>query len=304
MPVYQENSNNVSVMEAVRNGKSKLLLPRILFAFGLFMFSFLGWMFFTILSNAAPKDADFVLKFGLFWIVTFIPFIILPFWFWSKRTTRWKLWAFNKVSNVHELKHFARRAALYANYGSFLDKITIQTKSEREQWADLQSKFERSDIFEDDTAIPVETVMYKSSILVFVNVFFYLLLGGLGLFLGFISIQQNSKQWVCLFPFSLAAWMLYSAFSLIKDLVKHQPQMKLTARGIETIEYGFQSWEVIRNENLLPGSRRDMGWILRYDFPGGNARIDIGWYPINFEKFDHLLRVYRGRYIEGKRKTS
>jgi hypothetical protein len=159
----QENSSHVSVMEALRRGRSTLLLPRILLALGLFYFIFIGWLFFTILGKAIPNDAGLVSKFGLIWIATFIPFIILPYWFWSRRTTRWKLWAFENVKNVHELKQLARRAALYANYGSFLDKITIQTKNEREQWANLQSKFNRTDVFEDDVEVPSQTVIYFST---------------------------------------------------------------------------------------------------------------------------------------------
>jgi hypothetical protein len=76
----------------------------------------------------------------------------------------------------------------------------------------------------------------------------------------------------------------------------------LSDKGIETIKEGLQSWDVVFNEHLTPGNRKDMGWILRYHYPKGTARIDIGHYTINHEKLDHLLRIYRGRY-KGRRKT-
>ncbi|CAM3878269.1 hypothetical protein MUGA111182_14810 [Mucilaginibacter galii] len=303
MPLIQENSNNLSVMEVVRKGKSTLLFPRILFTFGLILFVFIGWMFFTILSNATLKDAGFVSKFGLFWIVTFIPFNLLPFWFWSRRTTRWKLWAFNNVNNVHELKHFARRAALYANYGSFLDRITIQTKTEREQWAKLQSKFKRTDVFEDDVEVPAETVVYYSTAVRLLNIIFFLVIGGIGFFITQAAFNPRMDKWVALPGIGIMVWMLYLLFTMIRDVIQHKPQMILSNKGIETIKDGLQSWDVIFNEHLTPGNRRDMGWILRYNYAGGSTRIDIGHYAINHENLDHLLMAYRGRYNEGKRKT-
>jgi len=299
MPEIQE-SNNVSVFEAVRKGKQTLLLPRILLALGLFYFIFIGWLFFTILSKATHNDAGIVYKFGLIWITTSIPFVILPYWFWSKRTTRWKLWAFENVKNVHELKHVARRAALYANYGSFLDKITIQTSSEREQWANLQSKFNRTDVFEDDAEVPAETVIYFSTAIRFLNILFYLAIGAVALLITRAAFHPGSAKWVAIPSISLMAWMLYLIFKMIKDVVQHKPQMVLSDKGIETIKDGLQSWEVIFNEHLTPGNRRDMGWILRYQHPGGITRLDIGHYAINHDKLEHLLRIHRGRYT-GKR---
>jgi len=302
MPVIQENSNNLSVMEAVRKGKSKLLLPRILLALGLFYFTFLGWLFFTILGKATSNDAGLVSKFGLIWIASFIPFVILPFWFWSRRTTRWKLWAFENVKNVHELKQVARRAALYANYGSFLDKITIQTKSEREQWANLQSKFNRTDVFEDDAKVPTETVIYFSIGSRLILTVVYLAIGTIALLITIAAFHPASDKWVAIPGIGLMVWMLYLIFTMMRDVVQHKPQMVLSDKGIETIKEGLQGWDVIFNERITQGNRKDMGWILRYNHPHGTARIDIGHYTINHKELYHLLKIYRGRY-KGRRNT-
>lgn len=121
MPVIQENKN-ISVREAVCKGKQMLLLPRTLLALGLLFFMFMGGVLSIILNIATPGMMNFAYKFGLIWLITFIPFIILPYRFWSKRTTRWKLWAFENVKNVHELSHVAYRAALFAKHGSFWNK--------------------------------------------------------------------------------------------------------------------------------------------------------------------------------------
>lgn len=292
----QENSSNVSVMEALRKGKSMLLLPRILFSFGLACFLCIGLRFFTVLGDVTPNDANFVTKFGLIWIATFIPFIILPYWFWSRRTTRWKLWAFEHVKNVHELKHVARRAALYANYGSFLDKITIQTKSERKQWANLQYKFNRTDIFEDDVEVPAETIIYFSIVSRLLLTLFYLAAGAVALLITIAALHPGSNKWIAVIGIGLMAWMVYLIFTKIKDIVSHKPQIILSNKGIETVKDGFQSWEVISNERLAAGNKKKMGWILVYNHPNGITRIDTGHHAINYEKLDHLLRVYRGRY--------
>jgi hypothetical protein len=268
----QENSSHVSVMEALRKGKSMLLLPRILFSFGVSCFICIGFRFFPVLGNVTPNDAGFVSKFGLIWIATFIPFIILPYWFWSRRTTRWKLWAFENVQNVHELKHVARRAALYANYGSFLDKITIQTKSEREQWANLQYKFNRTYVFEDDGEVPAETIIYFSIASRLLLTLFYLAAGAVAMQFAIVVFQQRSNKWVAVIGIGLMVWMLYLIFKMIKDVISHKPQIILSNKGIETVKDGFQSWEVISNERLATGNKKSMGGILLYNHPNGTAR--------------------------------
>ena len=301
MPEIKEISSNVPVMEAIRKGKRMLLLPRILLTLGLFYFVFLGVIFFKVLGNIAPGTFKHIYEFGLIWIISFIPLIILPYWFWSKRTTKWKLWAFENVKNVHELCKVARQSALFARYGSFLDKVTLQTKSERKQWANLQIKFERADIFEDDAEVPAETIIYFSMVSRLILIVAYLAIGVVALLITISAFRPNLDKWVSIISIGVMGWMAFLIFTMIKSLVERKPQLIISDKGIETIRDGFQSWEFIFNEHFTQGSRRDMGSILRYNYAGGKARIDIGHYKISYEKLDHLLRTYRGRYNSRKR---
>jgi hypothetical protein len=302
MPVIQENKN-ISVREAICKGRQMLLLPRILLALGLFFFMFMGGVFFIIMDIATPRMVNFAYKFGLFWLITFIPFVILPYWFWSKRTTCWKLWAFENVNNVHELSRVAHRAALFANYGSFWDKITLQTKSEREQWANLQIKFERADVFEDDVDVPTKTVIYFTTTGRLLLILFYLGIGALGLQFTIGAFYPGSHKWVALISISLMAWMLYLIFIMIKDIVDHRPQIILDNKGVETVKGGFNSWNAISNIRVTPGSKHDVGSILRYQHPNGMVKLDIAYYSISHDMLDHLLRIYRGRYNSNQSST-
>jgi hypothetical protein len=280
-----------------------LLLPRILLALGLFFFMFMGGVFFIILDIATPGMMNFAYKFGLIWIIAFIPLVILPFRFWSKRTTRWKLWAFENVKNVHELSYVAYRAALFAKHGSFWDKITLQTKSDREQWANLQIKFERADVFEDDVDVPAKTVIYFTTTSRLLLILLYLGIGAIGLQFTIAAFYPGSKKWVALVSISLMAWMLYLILMMIKDIVSHRPQITLDDKGIETVKGGFNSWSAISNMRLTPGSKHDVGSILRYQYPNGMVKLDIAYYTISHDKLDHLLRIYRGRYKSNQNST-
>lgn len=97
--------------------------------------------------------------------------------------------------------------------------------------------------------------------------------------------------------------MLYLILMMIKDIVSHRPQIILDDKGVETVKGGYNSWNKISYLRLTLGSKHDVGSLLRYQHPNGMVKLDIAYYTISYDKLDHLLRIYRGRYNSNQNST-
>ncbi len=69
----------------------------------------------------------FGLAFGLAWL------------YWSIMITKWRIWAFENVRNVHELKKRAIQEKLIWPDGSVFEKTEIRSSATKEKWKSLKS---------------------------------------------------------------------------------------------------------------------------------------------------------------------
>ncbi|MGY4537853.1 hypothetical protein ACVW0P_002272 [Mucilaginibacter sp. UYNi724] len=171
MTTYQKTSL-ISVDEALSIGRKMLFLPRILMMAGLFF----GMFFLAMIGIAIVEGPPFTTN---AWLVCagailfcLLVCFYLPFLYWSKTTTRWKLWAFDNVDDVHELRIMAAQAHLCPVYGNIMDKLQIQSREEREQWRALQDRFSFRADFKDDPNIPAITQIFYSKLHMIINILF------------------------------------------------------------------------------------------------------------------------------------
>jgi uncharacterized coiled-coil protein SlyX len=76
--------------------------------------------------------------------------------------TKWRVWAFENVRNVHELKKRAIQEKLISADSSIFEKTEIRTAKDKERLRLLAHKFEQDDLFQDDLTIANETTIYYS----------------------------------------------------------------------------------------------------------------------------------------------
>jgi hypothetical protein len=88
-------------------------------------------------------------KIAPFWIIPmgFVLGFILAWLYWSIMITKWRLWAFENVCNVHELKERAVQEKLIWPDHSIFEKTEIRSASDKERWRLLQTKFDKDDEF-------------------------------------------------------------------------------------------------------------------------------------------------------------
>ncbi|MFD2145446.1 hypothetical protein [Mucilaginibacter antarcticus] len=233
-------------------------------------------------------------------LLTFVLFFYLPFLYWSKRTTAWKLWAFDHVDDVHELKIVALQAHLFPLYGSAMDQLQIQSTKEREQWAKLQERFQFRGNFIDDSSIPAETNIYFSKLELSLNILLGLFISSIGITALYLSSIKASTIWVKLigFAFALAPW--YMIIATFKNLLNRKPQLTLNKTGLYTWDNGLVPWDVIYDIEVTATQRRNfIKYTLHFKYPGGIVNKEITELDTNRNKLERLIRVYRGRLNSG-----
>lgn len=296
-----ENSDLVSVNQALAKGRQMLLLPRIVMVIGLFFFMFPFALFFIAVTGEHALTTKTLLVFGSVLIVTSFIFFYLPFRFWSKRTTRWKLWAFSHVNDVTELKRAARKASLCFGYGSFLDKIQLQSALERDQWRRLQQRTGAPDIFIDDTGTDSETIIYYSTPKLLIRIFFYLFMLAMGIGAEIFNFRSDESSTFLIIIG--AVWIFYSLYIIVRSAIAistHQPRIILNDLGIFTMETGFIRWDDIFNIKITVSTHAKRGneYTLQIQYPGGWENIEVTHYEKRRD-LESLIRTYKGRFKAG-----
>jgi hypothetical protein len=80
-------------------------------------------------------------------VACFIASIVLGWLYWSVAITHWRIWAFENVRNVHDLKRNAIRAKIIWPDKSFAEKTEIRTAGQRERLHKIARKFDQEDVY-------------------------------------------------------------------------------------------------------------------------------------------------------------
>jgi hypothetical protein len=265
----------VSVDDAIQKGSRMVVYPRVV----LFFISLALAAFFTA-TDRAP---------GWYIILGAGGGFVIGWLYWTIAVTRWRLWAFDNVRNVHELQKRAVKEGIIAEDGSFWDGTIIKTSNDRQKLDALQSKFDVPDVFLDDYEVPDETAVRYSKSKTFLG-----LAVGVLLLLGGITLIITTKEFFGIF---LVAMGLFLGFMQYREFANNEPQIILNAEGIETASTSFCSWKDIFGEDVITeqhGKSTTHNFI--YSYPDGSEDIDIGELAVTRHELENLLRVYRGRW--------
>lgn len=231
----------------------------------------------------------------------FLLSIVIAFGFswlwWSFMITKWRIWAFENVRNVHELKKRAIREKLIWKDGHFFEKTEIRSSRDKAKWDWLQEKFKREDVFQDDLTVANETTVYYSRSKGLFGMAMMLVPLGVGIYL----VISSDNYVLGIVVAAIGAFVSFRSFKVASD---KQPQIIISYKGIETISTGFYSWDEIMNEEVSSeGSGSDTRYYLKYDHLHGSERLLIDEYDTDQRKLTSLLILYRGRYEKSKRNS-
>ena len=225
------------------------------------------------------------------WPLALLLFFVLAWLWWSIKSTCWKVWAFSRVRNVHELRKRAIAERLIFREGHFLNRTEIWRDADRLAWAALQPRFAIPDDphVEDDPKVLPETPIYFSKFKKYRYLFFGLVACAFGLLAVFIV----NFSVVGVPSLVIGAYIAYSEG---KDALNHSPQITISNAGIQITGFRFHNWPSITDEGVqLAFSRRGRHHYLEYRVDGRLLRWPINELDAEPEQVRHLLRVYRSR---------
>jgi hypothetical protein len=268
----------VTVDQALAKGKRMVNYPVFGIMIGMFVITS-----FLLSEKIIPVwgfPIAFVVGIGLSWL------------WWSFMITRWRLWAFENVRNVHELKERAIQEKLIWNDGSIFEKTEIRSAAAREKWALLEEKFKVEDLFLDDLSIANETIIYYSRR----NSLIAMAIALVGMGMGIYVMLWSDTYLLGLF---MAVICAYSSFKSYQRASNTKAQIIISNKGIETTSTRFYSWDDIQCE-YVSGAGSNSDYYLRYDHPDGSERVKIDDLDISHSKLSSLLILYRGRFERNK----
>lgn len=228
------------------------------------------------------------------WLVTvgILAGFVASWVYWSFAITKWRVWAFENVRNVHELKQRAIKEKLIWKDGSFFEKTEIRTADDKEKLQSLESKFLQNDVFIDDSSVPDETVVYYSKSKNFLQMVIMLIAMGAGIYLLAVSTNYLAGG-------LLTAFGAFFSFKEYRQATNTTPQIILNSKGIETVSAPFYEWkDITDDEAVARRTGKTTNHYLNYNYPNGGEQLKIDDYEISQRELDNLLRVYRGRYNE------
>jgi hypothetical protein len=264
----------VTVDEALSRGKKQVNLP-----------------VFAILIILPGTSIGAQLFFELSaWIIAagVISGFILAWLYWSFAITKWRVWAFENVRNVHELKMRAIKEKLIWTDGSIFEKTEIRTRADKQKLAALAYKFNKADIFTDDITMPAETRIYFSKPDSY-GLLVYMVLAIAGAVYLFLT-DENTVAGIALFT------GIYCGYQGFKQVADTKPQIILSNDGIQTASTPFCKWEEITDEDVLTkSSGNSNSYYFVYGHPNGSERFEINELAVSAQKLESLMRLYRGR---------
>ena len=266
------------VYKALRNGKRILVYVPMT----IFLSSMLGGAFLCAYVDAPwPFIVGFPLGFVLAWV------------YWALRVTRWKIWAFGHVRNVHELKMKAINYKILHPDDSFFGRLAFSTKAQRAALVALEGKFQQMDVLQDDASVPSETeIAYsrRSTIMAFVLGISAVVVGD------YILLHNHKNPWGYIaMTFVFAVVFLNIAW---KQLAQRKPKIVLNESGVQLYGQPFLGWasiDRIRVVRLARGNQHHF-WL---DIVTADGRVEMELTNLSCapDKLDHLLQVYRARYL-------
>jgi hypothetical protein len=226
------------------------------------------------------------------YIIMILSITLIQRIYWCFAVTQWRIWAFDNVRNVHELKEQAIKAKLLFKDGSFMEKLAIKSEKEKEKLSLLKSKFEQPDVFFDDSTVPDETIVSYSKSAKLIGISSGIVAILIGLVVLYISVNVLS--------FILLIMVVGYLFSLnLEEVFNKKPVIILSNKGLKTLNTSFFEWGEIKNERvILQNGIGNNIYYLVYDYPGGSAKLNIHRIDMSREELENLLHIYRLRYNE------
>ena len=291
MKMKASMKNDISVDDALKKGHQMITYPILLMLLVVFIGSILLG-FFTVLSFWAIP-----IGIGLYFLIC---------WgYWSIMITKWRLWAFENVRNVNELRQRAVCEMLICEDGHKYEKTEYRTKADTQKWLSLQYKFKNTNIFEEqynikkkyfrtktyffeqDANIPNQTnIFFSRKNTIFITIFILIYLLSIIVIL-FFTKEGNNIFGTLIFGFTGVGLLvlLYLTKNKWANFINNKPQIILSEKGLKIGVKQLILWNnVVETSIKIKNST--------YKLPLGTENLNFDDYTISMFDFEILWKYY------------
>lgn len=221
----------------------------------------------------------FLIGFVLAWLV------------WSIMITKWKIWAFEHVRNVHELKKRAIQEKLIWKDGSFFENTEIKNSKDKARLKKLEKKFEKEDEYKEDYSLPSKTEIFYSKALSYFELGTSILIIGVGIY---FLLKGETNYYIL-----GSVMFVIGLYSAVKESRKalNKPQITVDDTGITTKNVGFKDWSSIKNEEVIQeGYGKSAKSYLAYFYDKNEyEKVEIDPLNVTHKELENIIRTYRIR---------
>ncbi|MFV0529896.1 MAG: hypothetical protein ACK5MD_00455 [Flavobacteriales bacterium] len=174
--------------------------------------------------------------------IAFLIGFVLAWLIWSFMITKWRIWAFENVRNVHELKKRAIQEKLIWSDGNIFEKTEIRNSEDKVKLEKLKKKFEKEDEYREDYSLPPKTKIYYSKLHNRLEFGTSILIIGVGIYFLFKGEILGTI---------MLAIGLYSSVREYRKAFNNNPQIIIDNKGIITQNGIFREWSTIECEEVV-----------------------------------------------------
>lgn len=268
----------ISVNKAINRGHLIVNIPVFICIIGIPALSF-----YLSNQNLIPKwgiGIGFVLSFVVAWLV------------WSFMVTKWRIWAFENVRNVHELKKRAIQEKLIWNDGNIFEKTEIRNSEDKSRLKKLEKKFEQEDEYREDHSLPLKMEIHYSKAYNYVELGVSILIIGVGIY---FFTKADIKQYIL--GAIISGIGLYSTIKEFRKALDTKPKIIIDSRGIQTKNVEFKNWSSIKSEEVIQeGYGKSAKSYLIYFYDEEEfEKIEIDSLNVTHRELENIIRTYRIR---------
>lgn len=139
------DTRSVSVQEAIRRGLKAVARPTAN----------------IMIAAVVVPVLLMIIYFSWWWLLLFPAGIITSNLYWGWAARNWQIWAYDNVSDIHQLQRSAEMAGLLTK-GSHERVSSMLSIPQQEKLRTLQERFANEAVFVDDPSIPGRTAVYSS----------------------------------------------------------------------------------------------------------------------------------------------
>lgn len=293
---------NLSVEAAVKRGEFWLLAVPLFIALAGLILGVLNW--------TTSDDAVWIKILDLLFLMI-CPALV----FRSLAVTKWKIRAFGRVRNVHELKRKAKKEGLIFPDDSWLTGLEWKTPLQKEKLRSIELRFTDADDMNYGDLYPENTEVSKSWFRIFKTTAAVLVFLTAG-----VILFARGEVPVAILCFVLTLPLLYMDRKVLMDGFT---PLRIGEEGIYLNGYGLTKWDDIRDEEIqsINLGRGDTSWLNFYrKSDSGKAGFelhrtsgydmteeelfdeyisyDISYLRIEPDELAKILKVYRKRHMK------